>query len=136
LIQTLSKRLFCGYGGSIHIYSLHIEFRSRLGQRHGLQNTTLVSYFNKKYLGKNDIFILLWKYFSKQIYSYNFYICKINNLKAIDDLYCQCLIQTLSKTTFKSYTEGVLKQQIWYNNNCFEQEYINDKIESVSMNSR
>ena len=25
-------------------------------------------------------------------YSYNFYICKLNNLKVIDDLYSQCLI--------------------------------------------
>jgi hypothetical protein len=31
--------------------------------------------------------LLLWKYFSIQIYSYNFYICKLNNLKVIDDLY-------------------------------------------------
>jgi hypothetical protein len=40
-------------------------------------------------------------------YSYNFYICKLNHLKVIDDLYSQCLTQTLSKTTSKSYTEGV-----------------------------
>jgi len=38
-------------------------------------------------------------------YSYNFHICKLNNLKIIDDLYFQCLIQTLSKTTSKSYTD-------------------------------
>jgi hypothetical protein len=30
-----------------YIYSIRIEFRSRLGQRHGLQNTTLTSYFYK-----------------------------------------------------------------------------------------
>jgi len=41
----------------------------------------------------------LWKYFSRQIYSYNFYICKLNNLKVIDDLYFQSLTQTLSKIT-------------------------------------
>jgi hypothetical protein len=40
-------------------YSLHIEFRSRLRQRHGLQNTTLTSCFYKKYLWKNNICILL-----------------------------------------------------------------------------
>jgi hypothetical protein len=89
-------------------YSLCIGFRSRLGQRHGLQNTTLTSYFYKKYLWKSDICILLLKYLSRQIYSYNFYICKLNNLKVIDDLYSQCLTQTLSKTTSKTDTEGVL----------------------------
>ena len=30
------------------VYSLHIGKRSRLGQRHGLQNTTLTSYYLKK----------------------------------------------------------------------------------------
>jgi hypothetical protein len=79
------------------VYSLPIGFKSRLGQRHGLQNTTLTSCFYKKYLWKSDICILLWKYFSRQIYSYNFYICKLNDLKVIDDLYSQCLTQTLSK---------------------------------------
>jgi hypothetical protein len=39
--------------------------------------------------------------------SYKFYICNINNLKVIDDLYSQCLIQTLSKTTSKSDTKRV-----------------------------
>jgi hypothetical protein len=92
---------------SIRKYSLRIGFRSRLEQRHGLQNTTLISCFYKKYLWKSDICILLWKYFSRQIYSYNFYICKLNNLKVIDDLYFQCLTQILSKTTSKSDTEGV-----------------------------
>jgi hypothetical protein len=88
-------------------YSLRIRFRSRLGQRHGLQNTTLTSCFYKKYLWKSNICILLWKYFSRQIYSYNFYICKLINLKVIDDLYSQCLTQILSKMTSKSDTEGV-----------------------------
>ena len=37
-----------------HMYSLRISKRSRLGQRHGLQNTTLTSYFLKK------IFIEKW----------------------------------------------------------------------------
>jgi hypothetical protein len=65
-------------------------------QRHGLQNTTLTSCCYKKYLSNSDVYILLWKYFSRQIYSYSFHICKLNNLKVIDDLYSQCLTQTLS----------------------------------------
>jgi hypothetical protein len=52
------------------------------------------------------------KVFLRQIYSYNFYICKLNNLKVIDDLYSQCLTQSLSKTTSKSDTEGVLSMLI------------------------
>ena len=54
------------------------------------------------------IYIFLWKCFLKQIYSYGFHFFKINNLKAIHDLYSQYLIQILSKTIFFSYTEGVL----------------------------
>ena len=30
-------------------------------------------------------------FFLRQIYSYNFYICKLSNLKVINDLYSQCL---------------------------------------------
>jgi hypothetical protein len=45
--------------------------------------------------------------YRKVIYVYNFYICKLNNLKVIDDLYSQCLTQTLSKTTSKSDTDEV-----------------------------
>ena len=48
------------------------------------------------------------KCFLKQIYSYNFHFFKLNNLKVIHDLYSQCLTQALSKTTSKSYMEGVL----------------------------
>jgi hypothetical protein len=40
-------------------YFLRIGFRSRLGERHCLQNTTLTSCFYKKYLWKSDICILL-----------------------------------------------------------------------------
>ena len=47
------------------------------------------------------------KVFSRQIYSYNFHICKLNNLKVIDDLYSQCLTQTLSKTSSFTNMEGV-----------------------------
>jgi hypothetical protein len=36
-----------------------------------------------------------------------FTFAKLNNLKVINDLYSQCLTQTLSKTTSKSDTEGV-----------------------------
>ena len=39
------------------------------------------------------------KIFLRQIYSYNFYIFKLNNLRVIYDLYSQDLTQTLSKTT-------------------------------------
>ena len=45
--------------------------------------------------------------FLRQIYSYNFHFFKPNNLKVIHDLYSQYLTQTLSKTTSKSYMEGV-----------------------------
>jgi hypothetical protein len=40
-------------------YSLRTRKGSRLGQRHGLQNTTLTTCFYKKYLLKSDICILL-----------------------------------------------------------------------------
>ena len=49
------------------------------------------------------------KVFFKTNLFYNFHIYKINNLKAIDDLYSQCLTQTLSKTTSFTNTEGVYK---------------------------
>ena len=52
------------------------------------------------------------KVFLRQIYSYNFHICKLNNLKGIDHLYSQCLTQTLSKTTSKSDMEGEIKH-VW-----------------------
>jgi len=39
-----------------------------------------------------------------------FHIFKLNNLIVIDDLYSQCLTQTLSKTTSKLYTEEVCVQ--------------------------
>jgi len=41
------------------------------------------------------------------ILSYNFHICKLNNLKVLDNLYSQCLTQILSKTTSFTNTEGV-----------------------------
>ena len=41
----------------------------------------------------------MWKYFSRQIYTYSFHIFKLNDLKVIHDLYFQRLTQTLSKTT-------------------------------------
>ena len=50
------------------------------------------------------------KVFSRQIYSYNFHIYKLNNLKVIDDLYSQCLTQSMSKTTSFTNTEGVCCQ--------------------------
>ena len=49
------------------------------------------------------------KYFLRQIYTYSFYISKLNDLKVIHDLYSQCLIQALSKMTlFFFSTEAVL----------------------------
>ena len=48
------------------------------------------------------------KVFLRQIYSYNFHICKFNKLKIINDLYSQCLTQTMSKTSSFTNTEGVL----------------------------
>ena len=55
-----------------------------------------------------------WKYFSKQIYSYGFYISKLNNLKVIHDLYSQYLTQTFSKNDFIFSTEEVynIKQML------------------------
>ena len=50
------------------------------------------------------------KVFLRKIYSYNFHFFKFNNLKVIHDLYSQCLAQILSKTTSKSYMEGVLRK--------------------------
>ena len=47
------------------------------------------------------------KVFLRQIYLYNFYFFKLNNLKVIYDLYYQCLTQILSKTTSKFYMEDV-----------------------------
>ena len=47
------------------------------------------------------------KIFLRQVYSYDFYILKLNNLKVIHDLYSQCLTQILSKTSSKYYMEGV-----------------------------
>ena len=43
----------------------------------------------------------------KTICSYGFQFFKLNHLRVIHDLYSQCLTQTLSKTTYFSYTEGV-----------------------------
>jgi hypothetical protein len=47
--------------------------------------------------------MLLWKWFSRQIYWYDFHISTLNNLKVIHHLFSQYLTQILSKTT--SFTE-------------------------------
>ena len=39
---------------------------------------------------------------------------KFNNLKVTDDLYPQCLTQTLFKTISKSYTKGSTLEQEYY----------------------
>ena len=57
------------------------------------------------------------KVFLRQIYSYNFHFFKLNNLKVIHDLYSQYLTQILSKTSYKSYMEGVHGQTL--NNNPY-----------------
>jgi hypothetical protein len=87
-------------------YSLHTGIRWCLGQRHGLQSTTLTSLFYKNIYWK-VIYVYDWKYFSRQIYWYNLHISKLNGLKVIHDLYSQCLTQTLSKTSSYCNAEGV-----------------------------
>jgi hypothetical protein len=82
--------------------------RSRFGHRHGLQSITLTSYFYKNIYWRVIYVYFLWKYFSRQIYSYGFHIFKLNTLKVIHDLYSQCLTQTLSKTTSFTNMEGVV----------------------------
>jgi hypothetical protein len=47
------------------------------------------------------------KVFTRQIYSCNFHIFKLNGLKVICDLYSQCLTQTLFKMTPFTKPEGV-----------------------------
>jgi hypothetical protein len=60
IVKALKKRIKQILKDKVSMaYSLRIGFRSRLGQRHGLQNTTLISCFYKKYLWKSDICILL-----------------------------------------------------------------------------
>ena len=46
-------------------YSLHTQNNWRLGQRHGLQNTTLTSYFSKNIYQK-----VIYVYFHKSIFQY------------------------------------------------------------------
>jgi len=53
--------------------------------------------------------MFLWKFFSRQIYLYGFYIFKLNNLKIIHDL---CLTQILSKVTFFTSTERVFTTRL------------------------
>jgi hypothetical protein len=96
----------------ICIHSLWFGIRSRLGQRHGHQNTTwllicikiyirkLYMYIFMKVILKANICIFLWKQFWKQIYLYDFHISKLNDLKVIHNLYFQCLTQTFSKNDF------------------------------------
>jgi len=110
--------------GSLHdvVYSLHTRKESRFGQRHGLQSLTMTSYFYKN-IYHQVIYLYLWKYFLRQIYSYDFCILKLNNLKVIHDLYSQCLTQTLSKTTSFSSMDGVIdlcgnRQCILYKTAC------------------
>jgi hypothetical protein len=94
---------------------------SRLGQWHVLKNTTLTSYFYKKYLLKTNICsIFLWKYFARQSYSCSFHISKLNDLKVTNDLYSQCLTKTLFKTT--SFTKLKGGKPCWLNFHNFSQQ--------------
>jgi hypothetical protein len=76
-------------------YSFRFGKRSCL-QRYSLQNTNLIYFYIKIFI-KNHICIFLWKCFFKQIYWYDFYIYKLNNLKVIHHLYSQYLTETVSK---------------------------------------
>ena len=73
----------------------------------------LTSYFYKKFIKKWYKYIFI-KVFSRQIYSYGFHIFKLNDLKVIHNLYCQCLTQTLSKTTCFMGMEGVPIIGVYY----------------------
>jgi hypothetical protein len=83
-------------------------------RRLGLQSMTRTLPYTAKY-NSSSIITGLYKYstqyltmkvFLRQIYSYSFHICKLNNLKFIDDLNSQCLTQTLSQMSFFR-TKGV-----------------------------
>ena len=52
------------------------------------------------------------KIFLRQIYSYNFYIFKLNNLRVIHVLYYQGLTQTLSKMLIILGMEGVCAESM------------------------
>ena len=89
------------------IYSLRAGKKSRLGQRHGLQNITLTPYYYKNIYRKMR-YVYFYEYiFQDKPIHIIFHICKLNNLKVIDDLYSQCLTQNMSKTTSFTNTEGV-----------------------------
>jgi hypothetical protein len=80
-----------------------------LGQRHGLQSTTL-TFFIKKYLSKIYIYIYIYMcvcaYFYEsnfeeavQIYRYDFHISEFNDLEVIHSLYSYnvCLTEPFPK---------------------------------------
>jgi hypothetical protein len=52
------------------------------------------------------IYIYMKIFFKINIYSYDFHITKLINLKVIYDVYFQCLIQVLAKRTYFLSTEG------------------------------
>jgi len=87
---------------------LHTYKRSRLGQRHGLQSSSLTFCFYKNIYQK-VVYVYFYKsiFQSRQIYSYGFHISKFNNLKIIHGLIFQCLIQTWFKTIFFLDIKGV-----------------------------
>jgi hypothetical protein len=54
-------QVFSGVLQLFQTYSLRIGFRSRLGQRHGLQNTTLTSCFYKKNIYEKVIYVYFYE---------------------------------------------------------------------------
>jgi hypothetical protein len=91
---------------TIITYSLWFPIRSRLGQRHGHQSTTLTSLFYKNIIEKLYMYILTKVIFKTKLL-YDFHIFKLNDLKVVLVLYSQCLTKTLSKMTSNGEPEGV-----------------------------
>ena len=59
------------------------------------------------------IYVYFYKSFFKQIYSYNFNICKLNNLKVIDDLYFHIWLKICPKRLLNHIQrEHIVKQNL------------------------
>ena len=108
--------------GRIPCFLLFTYTPSRLVKEVVLNNDTVAKawlwllIFIKIFIEKWYMYIFLWKYFSRQIYSRGFHIFKLNNLKVIHDLYSQCLTQTLSKRLYfflvrRKYSLRVMLQE-------------------------
>jgi hypothetical protein len=93
-------------------YSLWFGKRSRLGQRHDLQNITLTSLFYKN-IYRKVIYVYFYENdFQNKSIDMIFHISKINGLKVIHHLYSQCLTQILSKMTSFTKPEGVPSKDV------------------------